>query len=115
MIVNGVQVEVAKCHHEGCHAEPSEADIKRAVAAAQQIRECPQWRCAYCGKTVKATAYKVYHDSQGWAAMENGVEPAISLRILPQNGPEVCDYNGLHLECAKKALPFVNGAIDPRR
>jgi hypothetical protein len=114
MIVNGVQVEVMKCHHDGCRAEPTEADIKRAVTSAQQIRECPQWRCAHCGKPVKATGYKVYHDSQGWAAMENGIEPAISMRILPQNAPEVYEYNGLHLECVKKALPFVNGLAQKR-
>jgi hypothetical protein len=114
MIINGVQVEVSKCSHDGCHAEPSEADLKRAVASAQSLRECPQWRCAYCGKSVKATAYRVYHDSSGWVAMEMGIEPAISMRILPQNAPEVCDYNGLHLECVKKALPFVNGLAQKR-
>ena len=114
MVINGVSVEVNKCSHDGCHAEPSETDLKRAVAAAQQIRECPQWRCAYCGKPVKATAYRVYHDSQGWVATEATVEPAVSLRIQPQNDHEVFEHNGLHLNCVEKALPFVNGLAQKR-
>ncbi len=109
MIVNGVRVEVMKCVHDGCHLEPTQDDIQRAVKKAQQIRECPQWRCAYCGQSVKATAYRVYHDTQGWSAMEQEVEPAVSLRVQPQNAPEVCDHNGLHLRCVVNALPFVNG------
>lgn len=109
MLVNGVQVEVIKCAHDGCHAEPSAEDLRRAVTKAQQIRECPQWRCSFCGEPVKAEGYRVYHDQDGWVASENKIEPAISLRIQPQNDHEVFEHNGLHLRCVAKALPFVNG------
>ncbi len=114
MVINGVPVTVNKCNHAGCHAEPSEEDLRRAVTKAQTNRECPQYRCAYCGDPVKATAYSVYHDSDGWGAMETEIEPAISLRVQPQHAPEVFEHNGLHLRCVEKALPFVNGLAQKR-
>lgn len=114
MVINGVSVEVNKCAHDGCHAEPSEEDLRRAVAKAQRIRECPQWRCAYCGEPIKAKSYRVYHDTHGWSALETEIEPAVSLRIQPQNDREILEHNGLHLRCVEKALPFVNGLAQRR-
>jgi len=81
----GVKVTIEECAH--CKASPSDVDIKRAVEKAQQMRECPQRSCAYCGKPVKALSYNVHHDQHGWVAWENDIEPAISLFINPQNAP----------------------------
>ena len=114
MVINGVQVEVSKCSHDGCHAEPSSEDLRRAVSKAQKNRECPGYRCAFCGTPVRAIAYKVYHDQEGWVAMETEVEPAVSLRIQPQNDHEVYEHNGLHLRCIDEALPYVNGLAQKR-
>lgn len=102
MIVNGVSVEVEKCSHAGCHVEPTEEDIQRAVNEAQQIKECSQWCCAYCGKSVNTISYKVYHYDQGWVAMERETEPSVSLRIQPQNDCEVAQL----LEECDKTIQF---------
>lgn len=114
MEINGATVEVAKCSHAGCVAEPTVEEIRRAVYRAQNVRTCPQWRCGYCGEPIKAKSYRVYHDTEGWSAMETEIEPAVSLRIQPQNAGEVLDHNGLHLRCVEKALPFVNGLAQKR-
>lgn len=109
MEINGVTVEVAKCEHAGCLMEPTTEEVRNAVARAQDIRACPQWRCAYCGEPVKAKSYRIYHGTDGWSAMEMEIEAAISLRVQPQNAPEVTAHNGLHLRCVEKALPYLNG------
>ena len=54
--VNGVSVKVDQCNH--CDKSPSEKEVEAAVAKAQEIRECKQFKCVSCSETVKATAYK---------------------------------------------------------
>ena len=108
--INGATVEIEKCSHAGCKAgPPTMEEIRRAVYRSQNIRTCAKWRCAYCGEPVKAKSYLVCHDADAWVAWEKEVEPAVSLRIQPQNDREVSEHNGLHLRCVPKALPFVNG------
>jgi hypothetical protein len=109
MEINGATVEVSKCPHPGCTAEPTMEEIRRAVYRAQNHRTNPSWRCAYCGEPIKATSYGVYHDSEGWIAGETKVEPSVGLNILPQHRGAITENNGLHLRCVEKALPFVNG------
>lgn len=114
MEINGVTVEVAKCEHDGCVAEPTGEDIRIAVSRAQEVRSSPQWRCAYCGEPVKAKSYRIHHRTGGWNAIETEVEPAISLRVQPQNAPEIPSHNGLHLRCVEKALPYLHGLTQNR-
>jgi hypothetical protein len=105
--VDGVSVKVDDCSH--CKQKPSDDEVRVTVQKAQKMRACPQYRCGYCGETVKATAYRIYHDESGWNAMELEIEPAVSLRVQPQNAHEVYEHNGLHLRCVAKALPYLNG------
>lgn len=106
--VNGVTVAVQRCDH--CGKEPTEREVSSAVRMAQKQRECSQWRCAYCGKPIKATKYTVQHYSEGWLACETQIEPSLTIdRMYGPGGPPIHDHNGLHQECALKAMPFING------
>jgi len=105
--VDGVSVNVSDCSH--CEQKPSDDEVRMAVKKAQKMRACPQFRCGYCGETVKATVYHVSHNESGWNASESEIEPSVSLRVQPQNAHEVYEHNGLHLRCVEKALPYLNG------
>lgn len=114
MKVRDVEVVVKVCDH--CKNEPTGADVELAVRRAQEHRACPQFRCAYCGETIKATKYSIHHDSSGWSASEAEIEPALSInQISPQNAPSICHNNGLHLRCVERSMPFINGFDLQRR
>ncbi len=112
MEVEGVRVKVEDCGH--CKAVPTPEEARDAVRRAKEHRACEQFRCAFCGETVKAVAYNLSHSGDGWRAFEQEIEPSISLRVQPQNDREVVDHNGLHLRCVKKALPYLNGLVQKR-
>lgn len=101
------QVLSPLCDH--CGKEPTEEDVVRAVQKAHTARCSGQFRCAFCGEGIVASSYEMYHGRDGWNALEKDVEPAISMEILPQKGPRICGFNGLHERCIPKALPYVNG------
>lgn len=111
--VEGVTVDIRTCGH--CDRNPTREEIVASVKRAQANRACPQFHCAYCGKTVKATRYSMYHDSQGWSAHEKTIEPSITInQIHTHEGPPIHHHNGLHLECVSKSMPFLNGFTPPK-
>lgn len=109
MNVGGIElrVDAQACDH--CGKEPSEQDVVQAVERMQASRSQGQCRCSYCGDEIKASSYRLYHERDGWRALEEEVEPAISVDILPPNSPRIKAFNGLHQRCIPKALPYGNG------
>lgn len=106
--VKDVKVLVKSCEH--CKHEPTHEDVVLAVRRAQEHRACPQYRCAYCGETIRAVKYRMWHDSSGWKATEEEIESCLSInQIHVSDGPPIHQNNGLHLRCVTKAMPFING------
>lgn len=106
--VENVEVSVKPCDH--CKHEPIHEDVVSAVKRAQEHRACPQYRCVYCGETIRAVKYKLWHDSSGWIASEQEIESCLSMsQIHLSDGPPIHQNNGLHLRCVIKAMPFFNG------
>lgn len=108
--IDGVPLGAAQCNH--CKLTPTREEAQEALRKAQEYRAGARFRCAGCGEPIKALSYDLVHNEDGWVAQEKEMEPAISLRIQPQNDREVHENNGLHLRCAKKALPYSNGTKD---
>lgn len=110
MNIGGVELKVTAVACDHCGKEPSEPEVVHAIQNAQASRSRGgQSRCAFCGDGIKASAYELYHDRDGWHALEKDVEPAISLEVLPQVGGRIKAFNGLHQRCIPKALPYGNG------
>ncbi len=106
--LDGVAVDLKTCDH--CLRNPSTEEVEEALRRAQEERNSPRCRCAYCGKPIKVVRYSIQHYSGKWSACEVEVEPALSInQIYPQNGPPICDNNALHLGCVLKSMPFING------
>lgn len=105
--VHGVRVKIEACGH--CQATPTQEEIEAAVKRAQEIRSCGRHRCAWCGETIKAVQFSIHHDGHKWTAWEAVIEPAVSLRVQPQDRMELVEHNRVHLGCVEKALPHLNG------
>lgn len=106
--LEGVEVEVERCGH--CDKHPSKEEIAEAVKRAQKDRANARFRCSYCGETIKATKYQMWHDDKRWVAREKEVEPSLSIPMIHRSRRlSICDNNHLHARCVKKSMPFING------
>jgi hypothetical protein len=105
--VEGAVCEMEPCDH--CHQEATPAEAEIAVRQAQRTRATPQFRCAYCGETIRVTRYVLRHYTIGWSAEEKELEPWLRFGpISPLHGPACFNQNGLHERCVSKSMPFLN-------
>lgn len=104
-----VSVAVERCSY--CGKVPSEEEVDRVVRRAQRHRECPMFRCLWCGETVRATEYRIVHDETDWHAVETAVEPHVGVTVeQPRKRDSSLRVSGIvHLRCVSKALPFLKG------
>ena len=100
-----VEVLVSGCEH--CGRQPDNEEALVAVRRAQEHRKCARMNCSFCGEPVRCVSYRVRHDSEGYVAHEVKIEP--SIRFNFEVSARVYEYNGLHLRCVNKALPFIKG------
>lgn len=100
-----VEILVGGCGH--CSKDPSDEEAVVAVRRAEEFRKCAKLNCSFCGESIRCMSYRIRHDSEGFIASEVKIEPAIGLRF--DGEVRIYDYNGLHLRCVRKALPFIRG------